>query len=171
MTVEEIFAPSSSGKSYSIQDVLSAVGSQYQPAKFSAISPTQSVDDILSGLSNQIPASAMPMKVGASRFINSNGVDTGIGASKYIDDLTQQISNPYQPATFDKLALQFDYANRLVERGYSPQRAIEEAGLGQIAGSAIGAYYGKQFGGPIGGFIGSTVGGAIGGVVDDFLDW
>ena len=155
MTIDEIFAPSSSGKAYSIQDVLSAVGGQYQPSQMAAPQRTQSIDEILAGLSGQVPASAAPFKSGASQYLG----DTQIAPA-----------TPYTPAPFDLTEYQIKYANQLVERGYSPQQAIEEAGLGETVGSLAGSYFGKEYG-PIGSFLGSKVGGTIGGFVDDIFDW
>jgi len=156
MTVDEIFAPSSNGKAYSIQDVLSAVGGQYQPSQMAAPQRSQSIDEILAGLSGQVPASAAPFKSGASQYLG----DTQIAPA-----------TPYTPAPFDLTEYQIKYANQLVERGYSPQQAIEEAGLGEKAGSLAGSYYGNQLAGPLGGYIGGQLGGALGGVVDDIFDW
>lgn len=155
MTVDEIFAPSSSGKAYSIQDVLSAVGGQYQPSQMAAPQRSQSIDEILASLSGQVPASAAPFKSGASQYLG----DTQISPA-----------TPYTPAPFDLTEYQIKYANQLVERGYSPQQAIEEAGLGETVGSLAGSYFGKEYG-PIGSFLGSKVGGTIGGFVDDIFDW
>lgn len=156
MTVDEIFAPSSSGKAYSIQDVLSAIGGQYQPSQTAAPQRTQSIDEILAGLSGQVPASAAPFKSGASQYLG----DTQIAPA-----------TPYTPAPFDLTEYQIKYANQLVAQGRSPQEAIEEAGLGQMAGSMAGSFFGNKVGGPIGAMLGSTLGGAVGSVVDDIFDW
>ena len=164
MTIDEIFAPSSSGNTYSIQDVLSAVGGQYQPSRTVAPQRSQSIDEILASLSGQIPASASPTPVGAARYITG---DT--------QGLMPESQFSYTPAAFDKEALtakyqanQVEYANQLMARGYSQQQAMEEAGLGQTAGSMAGAYFGKQFG-PIGSMVGSTLGGTVGSFVDDLF--
>ena len=166
MTVDEIFAPSSSGNTYSIQDVLSAVGGQYQPSRTVAPQRSQSIDEILASLSGQIPASASPTPVGAARYITGN-----------TQGLMPESKFSYTPAAFDKEALtakyqanQVAYANELMARGYSQQQAMEEAGLGQTAGPLVGSYLGQEFG-PIGSFVGNKLGGAVGSVVDDILDW
>jgi len=165
MTIDEIFAPASSGKAYSIQDVLSAVGGQYQPSQMAAPQRSQSIDEILASLSGQTPAFASPTPVGAAQYITGN-----------TQGLMPETQFSYTPAAFDKEALtakyqanQVAYANELMARGYSQQQAMEEAGLGQTAGSMAGAYFGNSIGGPIGGMIGSTLGGAVGSFVDDLF--
>lgn len=154
MTVDEIFAPSSSGKAYSIQDVLSAVGGQYQPSQMAAPQRTQSIDEILAGLSGQVPASAAPFKSGASQYLG----DTQIAPA-----------TPYTPAPFDLTEYQLKYANQMIAQGKDPRQAIEEAGLGEKIGSMAGAYYGNTLIPVFGGAIGGAIGGTLGSFVDDFF--
>lgn len=154
MTVDEIFAPSSSGKAYSIQDVLSAVGGQYQPSQMAAPQRTQSIDEILAGLSGQVPASAKPFKSGAAQYIG----DTQIAPSA-----------AYTPAPFDLTEYQLKYANQMIAQGKDPRQAIEEAGLGAKIGSMTGAYFGNTLIPVVGGMFGSALGGAVGGMLDDFF--
>ena len=145
MTVEEIFAPSSSGKSYSIQDVLSAVGSQYQPQAV----PQQSIDEILAGLT------------GAPKFKS--------GAAQYIGDTQIAPATAYTPAPFDLTEYQLKYANQMIAQGVPAQQAIEEAGLGEKIGTMAGAYYGNTLIPGFGGAIGGSIGGTIGSWVDDLF--
>lgn len=154
MTVEEIFAPSSSGKSYSIQDVISAVGGQYQPSQ-AAPQRNQSIDEILSGLTGNLPAST-PFKSGAAQYIG----DTQIAPAP-----------AYTPAPFDLTEYQLKYANQMIANGVPAQQAIEEAGLGEKIGSMAGAYYGNTLIPVFGGMIGGQIGGTLGGIVDDIFDW
>lgn len=158
MTVDEIFAPTSSGNAYSIQDVLNAIGSQYQPQK------TGSIDEILSQMSlGYQPIQTKVMPTGAGQYI------TG-----------QPISAEYTPSTFDFDALKMEYesaadkAQRVYNETYAAQIAAgkseaearaeaakDEARARQV-GSMAGAYIGNAFGGPIGGFVGSKVGAEVG---------
>lgn len=145
MTVEEIFAPSSSGKSYSIQDVLSAVGSQYQPQAV----PQQSIDEILAGLT------------GAPKFKS--------GAAQYIGDTQIAPATAYTPGDFDLTEYQLKYANQMIANGVPAQQAIEEAGLGEKIGTMAGTYYGNTLIPVFGGAIGGAIGGTIGGFLDDIF--
>lgn len=154
MTVDEIFAPSSSGKAYSIQDVLSAVGGQYQPSQMATPQRSQSIDEILASLSGQVPASAAPFKSGASQYLG----DTQIAPA-----------TPYTPAPFDLTEYQLKYANQMIAQGKDPRQAIEEAGLGEKIGSMTGAYFGNTLIPVVGGMFGSALGGAVGGMLDDFF--
>lgn len=154
MTVDEIFAPSSSGKAYSIQDVLSAVGGQYQPSQMAAPQRSQSIDEILAGLSGQVPASAAPFKSGASQYLG----DTQIAPA-----------TPYTPAPFDLTEYQLKYANQMIAQGKDPRQAIEEAGLGEKIGSMAGSYYGNTLIPVFGGMVGGAIGGTIGGFLDDIF--
>jgi hypothetical protein len=154
MTVDEIFAPASSGKAYSIQDVLSAVGGQYQPSQMAAPQRSQSIDEILASLSGQTPASAAPFKS---------------GAAQYLGDTQLTPSTPYTPAPFDLTEYQLKYANQMIAQGKDPRQAIEEAGLGEKIGSMAGAYYGNTLVPVFGGMIGGAIGGTLGSFVDDLF--
>ena len=149
MTVDEIFAPSSGGKNYSIQDVLSAVGSQYQPSQASTPQRTQSIDEILAGLT------------GAPQFKS--------GAAQYIPNTPIETQTQYTPGNFDLTEYQLKYANQMIANGVPAQQAIEEAGLGSKIGSMAGAYYGNTLIPVVGGMFGSAIGGALGGIFDDFF--
>lgn len=161
MTVDEIFSPTSSGNAYSIQDVLSAIGSQYQPQK------TGSIDEILSQMSlGYQPINAKVMPTGAGQYI------TG-----------QPVSEAYTPSTFDFDALKMEYesaadkAQRVYNETYAEQiaagksqaeaqaQAQKEYQRAAMVGSMAGAYIGNTFGGPIGGMVGSRIGAQLAPVI------
>lgn len=154
MTVDEIFAPTSSGNAYSIQDVLSAIGSQYQPRQ------TGSIDEILSQMNlGYQPIQAKVMPTGAGQYI------TG-----------QPVSEAYTPSTFDFDALKMEYesaadkAQRVYNDTYAAQiaagksqaeaqaQAQKEYQKAAMAGSIAGAYIGNALMPGVGGFIGSAIG-------------
>lgn len=154
MTVDEIFAPSNAGNAYSIQDVLAAIGSQYQPRQ------TGSIDEILSQMSlGYEPIQAKVMPTGAGQYI------TG-----------QPISEAYTPSEFDFDALKMEYesaadkAQRVYNETYASQiaagksqaeaqaQAQKEYQRAAMVGSMAGAAIGRAYGGPIGGMIGARLG-------------
>ena len=159
MTVDEIFAPKSSGNAYSIQDVLSAIGSQYQPQK------AGSIDEILSQMSlGYQPIQTKVMPTGAGQYI------TG-----------QPISEAYTPSTFDFDALKMEYesaadkAQRVYNETYAAEiaagkskaeaqkKAAEDAKFWGTAGAIAGSFLPI----PGGSVIGSLVGSKLGGTLDD----
>lgn len=152
-TIDQLLAPTSGGQTYSIQDVLSAIGGQYNPETAATPRKGQTVDDVLASLNTQSPYYVAPSEYGAERFIPENVTPT----------------QTFTPAPFDFTAEQVKYANQLVGMGYSPQRAIEEAGLGQKLGSLAGSVYGNTLLPVFGGMIGGTLGGALGGMLDDLF--
>lgn len=156
MTVDEIFSPTSSGNAYSIQDVLAAIGSQYQPRQ------TGSIDEILSQMSlGYEPIQAKVMQTGAGQYI------TG-----------QPVSEAYTPSEFDFDALKMEYesaadkAQRVYNETYAAQiaagkseqeaqaQAQKEYQRAAMVGSMAGAAIGRAYGGPIGGVIGAQLGAA-----------
>ena len=123
--------------------------------RHSLVCAWESIDEILSGLTANLPAST-PFKSGAAQYIG----DTQIAPAP-----------AYTPAQFDLTEYQLKYANQMIAQGVPAQRAIEEAGLGEKIGSMAGGWYGNTQIPIIGGMIGSTLGGAVGSIVDDIFDW
>ncbi len=157
MTVDEIFAPSNAGNAYSIQDVLAAIGSQYQPRQ------TGSIDEILSQMSlGYEPIQAKVMPTGAGQYI------TG-----------QPVSEAYTPSEFDFDALKMEYesaadkAQRVYNETYAAQiaagksqaEAQKDAQRASQIGSMAGAYIGNSLMPGVGGFIGSAIGSAAGPII------
>lgn len=153
-TIDQLFSAGANAQPYSIDQILAGIQSQYT-AQSKAQPKSQTIDEVLAGLSGT-PNYVQPYKTGAAQYVPKE-VPTEI--------------ETFKPAPFDLTEYQIKYANDLVARGYSPQQAIEEAGLAEKAGSLAGGYYGNQLAGPLGGFIGSKLGGTVGGLVDDIFDW
>jgi hypothetical protein len=151
-TIDQLFSAGANAQPYSIDQILAGIQSQYT-AQPKAQPKSQTIDEVLAGLSGT-PNYVQPYKTGAAQYIPKE-VPTDI--------------NAFKAAPFDITEYQIKYANDLVARGYSPQQAIEEAGLGAKAGSLAGSYYGNMLAGPIGGFIGGSIGGTLGGFIDDLF--
>lgn len=174
MTVDEIFAPSNAGNAYSIQDVLAAIGSQYQPRQ------TGSIDEILSQMSlGYEPIQAKVMPTGAGQYI------TG-----------QPVSEAYTPSEFDFDALKMEYesaadkAQRTYNETYASEiaagkseyeaqkKAAEDAKFWGTAGAIAGSFLPIPGGSVIGSLVGSKLGNQLDSLttgfdktVRDFLDW
>lgn len=149
MTIDQIFAPSNSGQAYSIQDVLSAVGGQYQPSQMAAPQRSQSIDEVLANLSGRMPQSAAPFKV---------------GAGQYIQNMELAPSPTYTPGEFTPAAMyQNTYAAEIAagrSEAEARQKAAEMEQKYAIAGSLAGSYFGLP---PM---VGSTIGRIVAKPVD-----
>lgn len=155
MTIDQIFAPSSNGQAYSIQDVLAAVGNQYQPQ---AARGNQSIDDVLRGLTsgyNPVQTPMMPYGVAQYGAIPSE-------------------SAMYMPSAFDKEALtaKYDAAKNAYQEALAAGKSEAEARQKEaemkskyaIAGSLAGSYFGLP---PM---VGSLIGQAVAEPVDDVFN-
>jgi hypothetical protein len=166
-TIDQLLTPTS-GQAYSIDDVLSAIGGQYQSQP--TYTPSLSIDEILANLGS-VPASVSPFEYGAKRFVSD------VAPSEY-----------FTPAQYDEAKYRMEYesaadkAQRVYNETYADQiaagksqqeaqqKAAENAKFWGTAGAIAGSFMPIPGGSVIGGLVGSKLGNTLDDVTSGIAD-
>lgn len=171
-TIDQLLTPTG-GQTYSIQDVLSAIGNQYQAKP--SYTPSLTIDQVLAGIGG-VPAAPSPYETGAKRFVSDVAPSAEyfkpaeFDAEKYrmmYESAADKAQRIYNETYADKIAAGKSEAE-------AQKEAAENAQFWGTVGSLAGGAFGGRLGAVAGGFVGSELGNALDKAteqVSDFFGW